>query len=83
MFKKTTLTFLVLMGILAFTALAKRSHREFSEARPLSKAELLALVAGDSLPENITYEIRTHGLRFAPTDGFKGCCQTLEPLRKC
>jgi hypothetical protein len=72
MFNKTTLTFLALMGILAFAALAKRSHRDFSRARPLSKAELPALVAGDSLPENITYEIRTHGLRYAPTDRFKG-----------
>jgi hypothetical protein len=60
MFKKTTLTFLALMGILAFAALAKRSHREFSEARPLSKTELLALVAGGSLPENITWHWNWH-----------------------
>jgi tetratricopeptide (TPR) repeat protein len=37
----------------------------------LRKSELLALVAGDSLPENVVFEIRSRGLSFTPDDKYK------------
>jgi tetratricopeptide (TPR) repeat protein len=37
----------------------------------LRKSELLALVAGDSLPENVVFEIRARGLSFTPDDKYK------------
>ena len=37
----------------------------------LRKSELLALVAGDILPENIVFEIRSRGLGFTPDDKYK------------
>lgn len=38
--------------------------------RPLSKAELLALVAGDVLPENVAFDIGARGLDFTPDAAF-------------
>ena len=35
-------------------------------SRPLSRSELLALVAGTVVPENVAFEIRTRGLGFVP-----------------
>lgn len=37
----------------------------------LRKSELLALVAGDCLPENTVFEIRSRGLSFTPDDKYK------------
>jgi hypothetical protein len=42
-----------------------------SASRALGKSELLARVAGQTLPENIVYEIRTHGLLFAPSAAYQ------------
>ena len=39
--------------------------------RPLSKSELLALVAGDIVPENVIYDIHSHGLAFVPDASYK------------
>ena len=65
--RKTTLTFLIcLIGIiLYFEPVARCSPR------PLSKAELLALVAGDILPENIAFDIQSRGLAFVPDASYK------------
>src|SRR5215472_385375 len=42
-----------------------------SAPRPLSKSELLALVAGDCLPENTVGEIQSRGITFTPDDKYK------------
>src|SRR5271169_2067537 len=39
--------------------------------RPLEATTLVALVAGNALPENIVTEVGKRGLAFAPTEGFK------------
>jgi tetratricopeptide (TPR) repeat protein len=39
--------------------------------RPLKKSELLALVAGDTLPENVIGEISARGLAFVPDVAYK------------
>jgi tetratricopeptide (TPR) repeat protein len=38
---------------------------------PLSKSELLALVAGDILPENVVFDIQSRGLDFVPDASYK------------
>ena len=43
-----------------------------SATKPLRASELLALVAGSALPENITSEIAADGLAFRPTDSYRG-----------
>ncbi len=42
-----------------------------SAPRPLRKGELLALVSGGIIPENIAYEIRSRGLSFVPDETYK------------
>jgi tetratricopeptide (TPR) repeat protein len=44
--------------------------------RPLSKSELLALVAGKSLPDGIVVEILATGLNFDPDDRYVSLLQT-------
>jgi TolA-binding protein len=39
--------------------------------KPLVDCELLALVAGNALSENIVYEIQSRGLAFHPRDGYR------------
>jgi tetratricopeptide (TPR) repeat protein len=76
--KKTTIVGLSVLAcavLTVFAIVAKSSHQDFAP-RPLSKSELLALVAGQSMPENIIYEIRTHGLLFTPTSTYKSLLET-------
>src|SRR5438270_2775806 len=54
-----SLTLLSVIVLLSYRTVAMPS-------RPLSKAELLALVAGNVLAENAAFEIRSRGLAFAP-----------------
>src|SRR5712664_938806 len=42
-----------------------------SAPRPLRKGELLALVSGGIIPEDIAYEIRSRGLSFVPDETYK------------
>jgi tetratricopeptide (TPR) repeat protein len=44
--------------------------------RPIRQTELLALVAGNALPENIVTEIRLRALAFAPDDAFRSQLKT-------
>src|SRR5215475_13995518 len=43
----------------------------YSTPRPLTRIELIALVAGDVAPENIIIEIQSDGLAFLPDDEFR------------
>src|SRR2546425_4104125 len=40
-------------------------------AKPVAKVELLALVAGGALRENVVHEIEANGLGFRPDDAFR------------
>ncbi|HUC54483.1 MAG TPA: tetratricopeptide repeat protein, partial [Candidatus Cybelea sp.] len=65
--RKTTLTFLLCFITVIF--ISEPVAR--CGPRPLSKAELLALVAGDILPENIAFDIQSRGLAFVPDASYK------------
>lgn len=45
-------------------------------SKPVSKSELLALVAGNALSENIVHEVQTRGLSFRIDDAFKAQLST-------
>jgi tetratricopeptide (TPR) repeat protein len=64
--RKTALSFLIcLIGIIFASQPARCSPR------PLSKAELLALVAGGILPENVAFDIQSRGIAFVPDASYK------------
>lgn len=52
------------------------SQERAPSSQPLTKQQLLALVAGGSLPENIVAEIRTLGLGFAPDPAYLALLKT-------
>src|SRR5580698_6437929 len=65
--RKLSLTLLIcLVGIILVSQPVARCG-----PRPLSKAELLALVAGDILPENVAFDIQSRGLAFVPDASYK------------
>jgi tetratricopeptide (TPR) repeat protein len=78
MFKKLALVSLV---CITFTAYAKQPQRSVP-GKPLTQQQLLALVAGQSLPENIVAEIRILGLGFAPDSAYLGLLKTASALPK-
>jgi hypothetical protein len=41
------------------------------KAKPFTNSELLALVAGNALNENVVHEIVSRGLAFRPGDGYR------------
>jgi tetratricopeptide (TPR) repeat protein len=41
------------------------------EAEPLRASEVMALVAGEALSDNVAHELRTRGIRFHPDDAFR------------
>src|ERR1700682_6016506 len=43
-----------------------------SPLKPMHASELLALVAGSALPENVVHEIIKRGLNFRPDQKYKG-----------
>ena len=57
--------------LLAITSLVQYTAVGFP-SRPLSKSELLALVAGKVVPENVAFEIRSRGLGFDCDMAFNG-----------
>lgn len=65
--RKTSLTFLIcLIGIACVSCSVARSGQ-----RTLSKSELLALVAGEILSENVVFDIQSRGLAFVPDASYK------------
>jgi tetratricopeptide (TPR) repeat protein len=83
MLKKCTVMFVVLVGLLTLFGIVKYSKKVYgSNARPLRRSELMALVAGESLPEAIVYEIQAHGLCFATTEHFKTLLSNAGVARK-
>ena len=51
--------------------LAARPARAAGSGAPLRATQVLALVAGDALPEDIVYEIQQRGLSFHPDDSYR------------
>ena len=66
MAKLAFLSLFVASFLASFTAASETSPR------PLRQTELLALVAGNALPENIVNEIRSRGVAFRMDDSFRG-----------
>jgi tetratricopeptide (TPR) repeat protein len=65
--RKLSLTFLIcLVGIVCISCSVARSGQ-----RTLSKSELLALVAGEILSENVVFDIHSRGLAFVPDASYK------------
>jgi tetratricopeptide (TPR) repeat protein len=65
--RKLSLTFLIcLVGIICVSCSVARSGQ-----RTLSKSELLALVAGEILSENVVFDIHSRGLAFVPDTSYK------------
>jgi len=60
---------LLSLAILIFAF--SRCVPSMASPRPLRKSELLALVAGGALPENVTVEIGSRGLGFRPDNSFR------------
>jgi tetratricopeptide (TPR) repeat protein len=60
--------FLLILAILGFYVPLSFGQ---TTKEPLSERELLALVAGNALSENIVHEIETRGLEFPPGDQFR------------
>jgi tetratricopeptide (TPR) repeat protein len=52
------------------------SALDAAPAKPLSDGDLLALVAGGALPENIVNEIKSRGLAFHPGDQYRAQLET-------
>jgi NAD-dependent DNA ligase len=67
MHRKIVLTSLVSLVWMCF-ATQPAAH---CSPRSLSKAELLALVGGDILPENVAFDIQARGLAFVPHASYK------------
>jgi Flp pilus assembly protein TadD len=60
---------LLCVGLLSGVAADSTSH-------PLRASELLGLVAGNALPENVAREIATDGLAFRPDDSYRALLKT-------
>jgi len=63
--------FIIVLGVSRATIGSTTSHG------PLRQTELLALVAGNALPENIVNEIRLRGLAFRIDDSFRAQLTTI------
>jgi tetratricopeptide (TPR) repeat protein len=59
-----------LIAIAMFTYCATYSFAQ-NNKKPISDRELLAMIAGNVLSENIVHEIETRGLNFVPNDQFR------------
>jgi len=57
--------FVLFLMLTACRAASGQAARE-----PLRASQLLALVAGNALPENVVNEINADGLAFRPDDGY-------------
>jgi len=64
-------SFLRILLLLMLCGSAARVAHSDAKHAPLRQAELLALVAGRALPENVVQHIRADGLAFHPDDSYK------------
>jgi tetratricopeptide (TPR) repeat protein len=66
----------IAMWTVLFGGSAMRAAAADSEKKPLRPTELLALVAGNALPENVVHEIAVDGLAFRPNDSYRTLLKT-------
>ena len=64
------------LGLLIAAALFVPSAGSQTVTKPLRASELLALVAGNALPENIVTAINVDGLAFKPDDNYRALLKT-------
>jgi tetratricopeptide (TPR) repeat protein len=65
--------FLLLMGIVYQRAESAQAEcGALAGMKPAASAELLALVAGNALPENVAHEVECRGVNFRVTDEYRG-----------
>jgi hypothetical protein len=62
---------LAFLSLFAVSLLVSVAAAAETSAPPLRQTELLALVAGNALPENIVNEIRSRGVAFRMDDSFR------------
>lgn len=67
----STRLFIISVCLLALAACNVGKLASAQENKPLTSAQLIALVAGESLPESIAQDIRARGLAFKPCQGFR------------
>ncbi|HEY2353089.1 MAG TPA: tetratricopeptide repeat protein [Candidatus Acidoferrum sp.] len=75
MLKKSTPVVATLL-LLCLVFVMHRGRAADAPTHPLRSAELLALVAGSALPENIVNDIKAYGLAFRPDDSYKALLTT-------
>jgi tetratricopeptide (TPR) repeat protein len=64
---KVTATSIIFLGVFLFSSpLAPQTP-----APPLNKLEVMAIVAGEIMPENVAYDLRSRGVDFVPDDAFR------------
>ena len=64
---KVTATSIIFLGAMLFSSpLAPQTP-----APPLNKLEVLAIVAGEIMPENVAYDLRSRGVDFVSDDAFR------------
>src|SRR5260370_908118 len=68
--QKRIIRSLIILLVLVCTAFGSRLLANTSP-RPLRKSELLALIAGGALPENVIAQINSQGLGFRPDNSFR------------
>ena len=66
MFRKITFSFLPLVVFISLSCCTAA----YSAPRPLTRSEVLALVSGDALPDNVIAEISLFGISFTPDAGY-------------
>jgi hypothetical protein len=71
MLRRSTVLLLMFLAVFTLFVFEKHSRATKSNPRPLRRTELIALVAGESQPESIAYEMRVHGVCSPPTEHFK------------
>jgi hypothetical protein len=72
MYKKVIILILIVAVFIACGSyLAARTS-----SRALSKSEILALVSGAIIPENIAFDIRSRGIAFVPDESFRKLLQS-------
>jgi len=71
------LTTLLILGCYSLVACAQATRE------PVTDSELMALVAGNALSENIVHEIATRGLTFRPNDQYRSLMTTAGAMPSC
>src|SRR6266404_1347425 len=64
-------TFLLLPVLLTLLVVLLPAARSQTSRKPVTRSELIALVAGNALSENIVHEVQSRGIAFTPAEDYK------------